>query len=106
MEKLFSTGEVANLLGLKLRDVDYACQRQRAGHVVFVGGRRALTAANVRQLARHFGKSVPACCREEEAGVRVDVRQMSVCEVKELLAGKEQSHDEFTDRQERGARVE
>jgi len=61
-ERFYSTGEAAAMLRLKLRDIDYACSRDRAGPLAFCGGRRVLTAANVRRLARHFGKPVPPGC--------------------------------------------
>ena len=81
MEKLYSTGEAANLLGVKVRDADYALQRGRGGKVLFVGGRRALTAANVRQLAKHFGKSVPTECLEDADAAQGEVLEwkLSVC---------------------------
>lgn len=79
-DRLFGTGEVAGMLGLKLRDVDYAIGRGRAGRVLHVAGRRALTAANVRQLARHFEKQCPPCCADDaDSGCRLaralDIRQ-------------------------------
>ena len=64
-DRFWTTGEAAATLGLKLHLVDYACAQGRAGRIVYVGGRRALTAANVRQLARHFGKPCPPECRED-----------------------------------------
>jgi len=64
MERLFTTGEAGAMLGLPLARIDYACAKGKAGALLFVGGRRALTTANVRELARHFGKPVPPECRE------------------------------------------
>ena len=63
MERLFSSGEAAQLLGILARDLSYAVSRGRAGRVMYVGGRVALTAANIRELADHFHKPVPVCCR-------------------------------------------
>lgn len=67
-ERLWTTGEAAAMLKLKLRAVDYACATARAGDVSYVGGRRALTAANIRNLCRHFGRPVPPCCKEDAGG--------------------------------------
>ena len=66
-ERFFTTGEAAAMLGVKLREVDYACSRGKAGNLIFCGGRRMLTPANVRNLAKHFGKAVPPECRDDAA---------------------------------------
>ena len=56
----YTTGEVASMLAVPLRKVDYACAKGSAGRVAFCGGRRLLAPENIRALARHLGKPIPA----------------------------------------------
>ena len=59
MGRLFTTGEVANQLGLTLRQVDHGIRSGWAGQVIFAGGRRLLSPENLRALAHHFSKPLP-----------------------------------------------
>ena len=60
MTQFISTGQAANAIGVSARRVDYAVQQGHAGHVVYGAGRRLLSPENLRKLARHFGKPIPA----------------------------------------------
>ena len=54
-----STGQAANALGVTMRRLDYAIKAGHAGRVTYGAGRRLLSAANIRTLARHFNVPVP-----------------------------------------------
>lgn len=56
MQRMFSMGEVARLLGVKSHRIDYAIS---VGHLGDAGfrflGKRCFTEADLRKIAKHFG---------------------------------------------------
>jgi len=58
--RFLTSGQACNALGISLARLNAAVHSGHAGRISFVGERRAFTPANLRLLARHFGKPIPA----------------------------------------------
>lgn len=60
MQDLFSTGQVARLIGVAQHRIDYAISNGHLDEVQFFFlGKRCFTSADLRKIAKYFGATLP-----------------------------------------------